>query len=229
MGVRWPRIIFLPGLACDHRLIEPQRALAAEVVVPPWLEPRSLHEPLAAYAERFARHIAQTVPLDGTYFLAGISFGGMVATELARHLRPRGLMLLSSATSNRGVPGVARLAGETLLPYVPLPLIKPLKNLPMQVRDWAGAAGNPHWHLVEAMLCDASPALLRWSMHALLGWRGHDQPLPPMIHIKGDRDQVLPVSLCRPTHVVRGAGHLMNMTHAAEVNVLLDGFLRAHA
>jgi len=32
---------------------------------------------------------------------------------------------------------------------------------------------------------------------------------------------MLPHYLCRPTHLVRGAGHLMNMTHAQEVNAII--------
>lgn len=41
-------------------------------------------------------------------------------------------------------------------------------------------------------------------------------------HIHGDRDRVIPIGLVQPDHVIAGAGHLLTMTHADEVNSILS-------
>jgi pimeloyl-ACP methyl ester carboxylesterase len=221
MRIACPRIIFLPGLACDARLLEPQRALPADIEVPPWIDPLDEHESLTSYARR----LAATLDTSRPFHLGGISFGGMVAVEVARHVRPERLFLMSSCTSRRGIPHAARVAGDVLLPYLPPPVLKRVKTIPSMMRKFGPArlvTGNA---VVREMLRECCPRLFAWSLAAVLTWDGHADPLPPLVHVKGDRDCVLPPHLCRPTHVVRGAGHLMNLTHAREVNEVLARYL----
>ena len=40
----------------------------------------------------------------------------------------------------------------------------------------------------------------------------------PIHHVHGDRDRLIPLSRVTPDHVIRGAGHLLNLTHADAVN-----------
>ena len=223
--MRRPRIIFLPGLGTDERLIEPQRALPAHIEVPPWLQPLHERESLPSYAKRLAATLDASTP----FYLAGISFGGMLAQEVARHVRPRRVFLLSSCTSRHGIPHVYRVAGDVLMPYLVPAILNPLKSLPSRVRSVGPALRLPMWpshmlacnRVVHEMVRDCPPKLFRWSVQALLRWDGHAEPIGPVVHIKGSRDIVLPHHLCRPTHLVRGAGHLMNMTHADRVNEII--------
>ncbi|MFZ1934503.1 MAG: thioesterase domain-containing protein, partial [Thermoguttaceae bacterium] len=79
------QLILLPGLGADHRLLEPQRAAFPQLIVPPWIPPRK-HESLPQYAERMAQTVAP--PHDVPLVLGGVSFGGMLAYEMARWLKP---------------------------------------------------------------------------------------------------------------------------------------------
>jgi pimeloyl-ACP methyl ester carboxylesterase len=45
----------------------------------------------------------------------------------------------------------------------------------------------------------------------------------PVHHIHGDRDRVIPIGLVKADHVIAGAGHLLTMTHADQVNRILSG------
>ena len=216
-----PRIIFFPGLGTDERLLQPQRALPLDLDVPRWLEPLSERESLAGYAKRFA----QTLDTSTPFYLGGISFGGMIALEVARHVNAQRVFLLSSCTSRHGIPHGYRLAGDLLLPYLVNAILNPLKALPCYVRSFGPSHLLPGNKLVQEMVRDCTPELFRWSVAALLQWDGHNEPIAPVIHIKGDRDIVLPHYLCQPTHVVRGAGHLMNLTHARQVNEIIASCL----
>jgi pimeloyl-ACP methyl ester carboxylesterase len=77
--VKRPRLLLLPGLGADAQLFEPQRKVFPELEVVPWLEPRSKES-----LEDFGRRMAESADLDGEVVLGGVSFGGMVASVMAR-------------------------------------------------------------------------------------------------------------------------------------------------
>ncbi len=72
-------LILLPGLAASREVFEPQRKRFPSLIVPEWPKP-DRGETLSQYAERFA---ASLVP-EGPCVLGGLSFGGMLAQEMAR-------------------------------------------------------------------------------------------------------------------------------------------------
>ena len=103
------QLILLPGLGADHRLLEPQRRAFPQLIVPPWIPPRK-NESLPDYAARMAETV--TPSRDVPLVLGGVSFGGMLAYEMARHLKPDAVVLIASCRNRRGlrsasiVPGV---------------------------------------------------------------------------------------------------------------------------
>src|SRR5438874_871766 len=94
-----PPIILLPGMAADDRLFRFQLAALPSLIIPPWIEPDG-RESLGAYARRLARCIDP----GGPCFVGGASFGGMVALEMAVHLRAEACFLVASIRSGRELP-----------------------------------------------------------------------------------------------------------------------------
>ena len=92
------QLILLPGLGADHRLLEPQRAAFPQLVVPPWIPPRK-RESLPQYAARMAETV--TPSRDVPLILGGVSFGGMLAYEMARYLKPDAVVLIASCRTRR--------------------------------------------------------------------------------------------------------------------------------
>jgi pimeloyl-ACP methyl ester carboxylesterase len=88
---------------------------------------------------------------------------------------------------------------------------------------WFGATSTKHVNLFAAMLATTPPAFLRWATRAIFSWPGVEELPVPVRHIHGDRDRVIPVHRVRPDHVIPGAGHLLNLTHAAAVNAFIAG------
>ncbi|HEY0140718.1 MAG TPA: hypothetical protein VGF48_07470 [Thermoanaerobaculia bacterium] len=77
------RLLLLPAVGADRRLFDSQRSCAAELHVIEWIDPAAPDEPLAHYAQRLASSVDTSRP----FVLGGASFGGMVALQLARHVR----------------------------------------------------------------------------------------------------------------------------------------------
>src|SRR5262245_33260701 len=86
-----PRLIMLPGLGADARLLTPQAAAFPGLVTPAWIEPKR-NESLPDYAARFAA----TFALSQDTIIGGVSFGGMVALEIARQCRVRAAAVIAT-------------------------------------------------------------------------------------------------------------------------------------
>jgi len=97
-------LILFPGLGADRRQFEPQRAEFPGLAVPPWIAPRP-SESLPDYAAR----MAETVPHGPNVVLGGSSFGGMVAYEMAGHVRPAVVVLIGSCRSPQAIGPMLRL------------------------------------------------------------------------------------------------------------------------
>ena len=221
-----PRIYFLSGMGSDERLIEPQRALDADVIALPWIA----HEPddtLGTYAVRLAKTFDTSKP----FYLGGISLGAMLAYEMAADMGPnlRGLILLVGANSYRDIPLLYRMIGR-VVGWLPAFTLRIGKSVVPAVRKLFGISTRQQARLFQSMLGDADVHFLKWSLRAILHWPGPAKIADvPMLWIYAQRDLILP----RPKHhagvVVPGAGHTVNVTHAAEVNAIITAWLAEHA
>jgi pimeloyl-ACP methyl ester carboxylesterase len=218
------RIILLPGVGADHRLLDLQKRLDADVEVPPWIPPLA-RESLAHYAKRMAERIDTGRP----FILGGVSFGGMLAGEMVQHLTPhvQGLILLSTCRSNAGVPWLYRMAWK-LARLVPAGLLKRGHLLMPFVRKVFGIASSEHAEVFTQMLRDTDARFLKWSLSAVMGWPGVLEPIDlPVLHIHGECDRVLPARHGKPDHLIAGAGHVMNVSHADDVNRLIAQWMQS--
>lgn len=206
-------------MGADARLIAPQRMLDADVVAPEWIEPLE-RESLSAYAQRLAGLIDQSTP----FYLGGVSFGGMVAQEVARHVSPAGLILIASCQRGRDLGLLRRgvLFSSYLTPNWAVQISK--HTLPL-MRPFFNPVNTEQTALLGQMLNATSPQFLRWSMQAILAWSGCEIRCP-FLHIHGSRDRIIPIAGVNPTHTINNAGHVVNMTHADEVNAVISEWLR---
>jgi pimeloyl-ACP methyl ester carboxylesterase len=202
-------------MGADERLFEPQRRAFPQIIVPHWITPLP-GESLAAYAQRFALHVDP----GGPCYVGGASFGGFVAIEVARHLDAQACFLIGSARGPAELPlrirSLRRL--RPLLPVLPLGLAQVLAGLSLGA---SARAMSPTTGQVLRQLADADAAFLRWACGATLSWEGSATSDVPIHQIHGARDRVLPARRTRADVIVPGAGHVLSLTHAAEVNRFL--------
>lgn len=214
------RIVFFPGLGCDHRMVEPNRGIALPFDVPKWL-PTRWGESLADYSKRMAGTIDASTPI----YLAGVSLGAMVAMEVARYVPCRGLILIAGCRSWRGVPFLYRQVGR-LAARAPKRLAWPVKRVMPRARILFGMKRGSDVELFQRMLDDADVDFVQWSLAAIQDWQGVGRLRVPSLSIHGTIDHVLPRERAGPIdYQVVGAGHVVNVTHAAEVNGVVNRWL----
>jgi len=207
----------LPGLGADHRLLEPQRQEFPQLLVPPWITPRK-DEPLPDYAARLAETIRPSHKLP--LIVGGVSFGGMVAYEMARHLQPDATVLIASCHSRQGLRPLHR-AGRWLLPLVPVAAWDLAKLVSGPVVRMRISASRERQDLAIRMFKEMDSRFMHWVLQAILRWH----PSPPngtrVWHIHGRRDPLIPVRRVEADEVIADGGHMINVTHAQQVNAFI--------
>jgi pimeloyl-ACP methyl ester carboxylesterase len=210
-------LVLLPGLGTDHRLLAPQRRAFPDLQVPAWIQPKS-RESLPDYAARLAGQVA--VPPGKRLVIGGVSFGGMLALEMARHLRPAMVLLIASCRGPESLRPILRL-GRWLLP-------------PATYRAWIAAqwlAGpvmrlrlqtpRPHREALLEMFKQSDPRFMHWTVRAILGWRPTPLEDIPIRHIHGRRDPLIPIGRVQADEIIPRGRHVINLTHAEEVNAFI--------
>lgn len=170
---------------------------------------------MATYAGRLAEQINATEP----YCLLGVSFGGMLAVEMARLMKPSLTIIVSSVRQGCELPWYARLIGSLGFHHLALPsLMFPLAPL---VYPMLGAVSDADRALIRSLLKDTDHRLFRWSMDRAIRWRFTGET-PGLIHIHGTADRILPAEYVNPDYLVKGGTHLMIYNRASEISTLID-------
>lgn len=177
-------------------------------------------ESLVAYAQR----LAVDLPIGTGTVLAGSSFGGMLALEVARHAasKPKSVVLIGSCTHPRAVSRLLR-AVECLAAFLPDAVIEAGKGIGVQFVGRGKGIGATERGLLTAAAREMTIPFLRHAARAILEWSGCADPGVPVRHIHGSADWVILASRVRPDVVVPGGAHVLNLGSPRAVNAFLRG------
>src|SRR6476620_10578855 len=93
-------IYFIPGLGADKKIFRSIRVPQdSKAIYIEWIKPLK-NENLQSYSYRLAEQIDTTQP----FFIVGLSFGGMLATEIVNRYPDGKMIILSSVASAHHLP-----------------------------------------------------------------------------------------------------------------------------
>ena len=228
-------LVLFSGLGADEHVFRPQLAAYPRLTVMDWLEP-NWGETFDGYAQRLAEKIRAEVIGDTNpnhVVIGGLSFGGIVALEVAKHLRPAGVVLLATARRPKDLPRRIRI-------WRPIRGLAPF--LPVRFFQWAMipfAFGPARWLIpyhssVLRQFYKSNPWVVAWSIHQILSWDQMPELACPVFHIHGGRDFVIPNpaqyhAADQPEVIesIPSAGHLITLTHPKEVAKFLNASMIA--
>jgi len=212
-------IYCLSGLGADQRIFKNLRIPNTDLLHLDWLIPQEKVESLEAYAKRIASNIKHENPV-----LMGVSFGGMMAIEIAKLIPVKAVILISSVKSASELPMWMKILGkcraEALLPSVQLKSIKPLKVIRPIQNYFLGATSPDAIEIANDFRDNVDPLYLKWSVRQIFNWRNDWKP-PQIFHLHGDNDKLFPLKNVKPTHVISKGGHFMVMSHCDEINEIV--------
>ena len=208
-------IYFLSGLGADSRAFK-YLVFPADVktVFIEWLVPEK-NESLKNYAKRIAAIIDTSAP----FALIGLSFGGMLATEVTEYITPQKTILISSAARRQELPFYYKLAGG-----LQLNKLLPKKNIHKSnvFTNWlfSISAKNDKF-LLEEILTASDPSFSKWAINEIVNWKRTTAP-GNIIRIHGNNDRVLPIINFKPGYLVKNGGHFMVANRADEISGIIQ-------
>jgi pimeloyl-ACP methyl ester carboxylesterase len=206
-------VYFISGLGADKRAFQFLDLEFCTPVFVEWIQALP-GESISDYAARLREQITDEEPI-----IVGLSFGGMIAAEIARQFPVKKLIFLSSAKSEKEIPFYLKW-----LRFVPLHKIISIRSLRSAnhfMYQLMGIARRADKIVFEEMFYNSDDTFMKWAIDQIVHWRNKDV-FSNTVHIHGTADILLPHRYVHADHSVKGGAHLMLMTKADTVSRLLQ-------
>jgi pimeloyl-ACP methyl ester carboxylesterase len=206
------KVYFISGLGADKRAFSFLDLTFCEPIFIEWIAPLS-KETLSQYALRLKEQINDAAPI-----IVGVSFGGMLATEIAKTNPAAKVIIISSNKVKKEFPRLL-LIGKYIPAYkwMPLQLIK--RGAAIQ-QFFFNPKGEKQKMVFNTIINESDTHFTRWAIEAILKWENKEVP-ENLIHIHGTADKLLPFRLVKENYAIKDGTHLMIMNNASEITELL--------
>lgn len=201
-------IYCISGLGADERIFKHLLVPQATLIHLPWL-PFDRHETMQTYAAKMATQIHEQEPI-----LIGLSFGGMLVSEISQQIPIRKGFLISSAKNKTELPDLSAII-TFLLQHglVPFNLFK----IPNRVLfEKFGATTDDEKKLLTEVLKDTQSDYLRAAFKVILQWNSTSMP-QRCIHIHGTHDRIIDPTYVHPDYWIQDGSHMMIWNRSKEI------------
>lgn len=193
----------MPGMAAGPQIFEriqlPDDTFEMHLLE--WIPPLS-KESLTSYAQRMSEFIKHD-----NVVLVGVSFGGILVQEMKPFVKPRKIILISSAKSNQEFPKRMRFAKVTkAYKFIPTHLFVNIEFFAKYV--FRIFAIKERIALYKKYLTVRDKAYLDWSIEQIVNWN-RSEPDEEVVHIQGELDEVFPFRYIKKCIAVKGGTHIM--------------------
>ncbi len=205
-------IYFLSGLGADERVFEHLNLLGFNLVYIQWLIPLK-DETIEHYTTRLLEQIKTQNPI-----LIGLSFGGIIAIEIAKQIGTEKVILIASAKTKNEIPFYYKWIGRIKLhKLLPIWLLKQ-SNF---ISNWYfGIDSLLEKRLLKTMLDETDAGFLRWAIEKIVSWKNETQ-LKNIYHLHGTNDRILPIQFVKYDFEIKDGGHFFIINKSEEVNSII--------
>jgi len=213
------KIFCIPGFGVDEKIFGRLSIQNAEPKFLNWLDPLP-KESIEEYAYRLAEDIDEHEPV-----IIGISFGGMMAIEIAKQRPVKQIILISSVKNRKELPLHLKAIGLFRLDKV-----FPVKKIQQSERAYdiankrLGAFTDEEKSFANTYRKNGDINYINWSFDKILNWKNTWVP-ENIIHIHGDKDNIFPIKTISPTHLIKGGTHMMSWNRAGEISDIINQVL----
>lgn len=193
-------VYFMPGMAANISIFENIR-LPEEKFVQHYLDWRipSKGISLEDYALEMCTRIKHSNPV-----LIGVSFGGIMVQEMAKHIQVRKVIIISSVKKKSELPKRMIFAKYTKVhKLLPTGLVN---NVELLSKYAFGEMATKRLALYEKYLSVRDKYYLDWSIDNIVNWNQAECD-PDIVHIHGEKDPVFPISHIKDCILVKNGTH----------------------
>lgn len=211
-------IYIFSGLGADEQVFDKLDVNAYNVFFMNWMDIRP-GENISDYAKRYSAKITSATPV-----IMGLSFGGIIAIEIAKYLPNARLILIATAKTKFELPFYYRISRITRLHKI-LPLKSGIIRF-APVRNWLFGVHTPKdKSLLKKYIREVNPVFLRWAINAIVTWNNTQLPLH-YIHIHGTNDKIFPIGFIKPGIIkINNGEHLLPLYNYNEINKILKEYI----
>lgn len=206
------KVYFISGMGANERAFQYLDLSFCEPIFIRWITPQH-NESLPHYALRLKELITEPRPI-----IVGVSFGGMLLTEMAKADPAVQGIIISSYETSREIPRYLRM--WKYLPvykWVPPAVIRAVGSLTPLV---FGRNSPLVRQTMSKIVQQSDPVFTAWAINAILTWENNQRP-SNVIHIHGTADNLLPYPRIQPHYTIERGTHLMIIDKAAELSSIL--------
>lgn len=208
-------LYFLPGFCASHQIFEllefPEDQF--EIHHLPWLIPDIPKEAMSVYAGRYKSLIKSEHPT-----LIGVSFGGMVVQEIAKHVDFEKVVIISSIKLRKELPLFLKILYHTKSYMLfPVAMVSQLEKYSMLM---IGKTAKKRLKLYKKYMFIRDQKYIRWGVSQVFEWK-QNVAHKNIIHIHGTNDHLFPIKNIKGCIPIKGGSHIMIITKLKAINRIL--------
>ena len=206
-------IYLIPGVGANDAIFQNLDLSGYEIVHLKWPKHKK-NEHLETYVKKLLPQIKK----DTQPILLGMSFGGIVAIELAKLINPHKVIIVSSIKTYHERP-IKFLFLNSMKFHRLVP-----GKLVVKFRFWMnwllGKLTSHDFDLIEMMLRDADIEFNEWAVDQVIHWRNEEVP-DNLTHIHGTSDRIFPDFYVKDAVWIKGGTHFMIVNRAKEISKII--------
>jgi pimeloyl-ACP methyl ester carboxylesterase len=205
-------IYIFSGLGADERIFQKLDFSGFSTSFIQWEVPLK-KESIEHYAARLLNQITSERPI-----LIGLSFGGLIAIEIAKQIETEKVILIASAKTKNEIPSIYRRGGKLRLQkLLPIQLLKGENLFSAWVfRD----ASVSEKLLLKSIFIGTNGTFLKWAIDKAVSWENETR-LKNITHIHGTADRIFPIRFVTCDVKIENGGHLLTLKNADEISDIL--------
>lgn len=203
------------GLGADHRVFELIDFGEFNPKFIPW-KSTSSDETLASYAAK----MSESFPPQAPFLLIGISFGGILAQEVAKLYPNARLLLIASIQNPKQMPLFMRIGGKLYIEKL-IPVRMLLRQKRINCYFFGAKDPNEQERLLQ-ILETSEPKFTRFAIGALMRWKGNKHVIKNCLHIHGDHDKIFPITKVHPNFTVPNGTHFMTVSQPTLLSQIIQ-------
>jgi len=164
--------------------------------------------------ENYSKRLSEIIDKDSEFTIIGLSFGGLIAVEISKILKPKKTILISSAKTKFEIPLIYRIIGKTrILNFLPVFFLKK-SNIFIEY-----LFGTKKKQILASAIEKGNTKFSKWAVIQLVNWQNTTSI--NCIKISGEKDLLIP-AIKNDDFIIKNAKHLMIVDKANELSTILN-------
>ncbi len=210
------KVHFISGLGADERVFKHLDLPAVEKVFIQWIKPLKRES-----MEHYATRLMAQIDITQDVYLIGVSFGGMIAQEIAKQLVCKKVIIISSIQNHQSLSWQLKIVRLLQLHLLMPKFLLKWSNL-LSANYYFSVKSRAEVGLLHQIIQDTDFDFAHWAIHQVINWQMPANSPTNIAHIHGTADRIFPINkhFGHFTPVEQG-GHFMIVNKSAIISAFI--------